>query len=471
MTKIGGAPPGATPRQTPQTTSGDTASATDASTTAEAKKAELDHKHPPIGADEVSPDADTVQKHNPSAQTSAESQARFAHDTSALLRQQELTGTHTRPRTAHAKEAEHGHATAGGAGGAAKASFKTTQAGVDALKKDYGVNVKDGTAKWSPQELATAHDSFARMSKSDRAKLQGLDLVRDKEASAAVKAEAGHDHDLAGVYQPNVKAKDGKRVKPPAIHMYDNAFPKGGDADKNRAASMNVFLHEAGHAVEGRARDDAAAKVNETGTETDKHRPAFEQTSERLNSALDGFRDAQRALPRTRDKTLLKLYRANGKLGAATASLGKAKTPAAAKAGQAKVDAALKARDAALAGIAEDHPNRSEVDNLVESQNEYAAAWKAHGEAAGNYWPAQNAHDRANTALKRLENSDGVSKPLQDFNRFRAGAGESEDKVSDYAGTSPAEDFAEHYALYRRDPDHMKKNFPQAFKWFSANYR
>lgn len=336
--------------------------------------------------------------------------------------------------------------------------------GKAALKKDFGVEVKDGNRDWSAEELARAYESFSAMPAGDQAKLKGLSLLRQREAPPESQAEA-RGGTVAGEYNPNVKTKDGERIKGGSISIYDAAFPSGNDPDSRRA-TMQVFIHEAGHAVEGRARDDAVAAVNVAvdaqNTADDKLEPTLapaKQAWDDYNSAATSFRYT--------DKAGGDFAKAQQAVGAASAKLQAAKTPEELADAQGKLDAAKAKRDAALSKLSgtdtEDAAKAwaSASDGAEQPIKDYAQAHVAYLQAKGGV-------DAAKRDLQRLGTVDG--KTSKELAAFKAAKGR-EGAVSPYGASASGEGYAEAYALYQRDPKLMHSRYPNQYKFFHQNHQ
>ena len=412
----------------------------------------------------------------PTAQTSQQARARHGYD---LQASQLAAKVHS-----SAKPHVHSHGDAmGGVSPRPKTStFADKDAAIAALKKDYGVNVRDGDRAWSTEELSRAHESFAKMSAKERKALKGLCLIRESKPSAKVRSEISAKGKVAGLYSPNVDTKDGKRIKPPSITMYDAAFPKG-NSEASRRTSVHTFLHEAGHAVEGRKRDDAAAALNAA---TDKSNAAVAPYNEAVNDyntkndanndAINGYNKAVRSGFKARSGAEYdKFKRAQNGVSSKLSALQSAKTPAARKKANDALQAAKAKRDEALAALPTDERHRDKADALVSASNEWertqtalngakeplAKAKATHAELAAETKAAQKKYDRVTV-------KGGDSKELAAFKRFRKGT--KEKPVSGYGATKPSEDYAEAYGLYRRDPVYMKEHFPKAYKWFKKTH-
>ncbi len=351
-----------------------------------------------------------------------------------------------------------------------------------ALEKDFGVKVKDGDKKWSTEELSRAHESFATMPKADQEKLKGLDLIRDGKASAKSQAEMGNKGTVAGEYSPNTDSTNGKRDKPGSIAIYDAAFPAG---KNSRKESMHVILHEAGHAVEGRARDDAAAASNiaadKQNAANDVLTPAAKANSEGWGVADKSgypFGSTNRAMTdfgqvKLNDKPGMAFLNAQGAVSNAIGKLQDAKTPADIAKAQTALDTAKAKRDTAMKGMS-GHGSESKASDWIAATDKQEKLSRTYADANSVYLPAKKDADAKMTDLKAVATvttEDGKiktsSKEIAAFTKARGKEGE----VSGYGASKGAEGYAEAYALYQRDPKTMKQDFPNQYKFFHAKHK
>ncbi len=351
-----------------------------------------------------------------------------------------------------------------------------------ALQNDFGVKVKDGDKKWSTEELSRAHESFATMPKADQEKLRGLDLIRSANAPPESQAEMGTKGTVAGEYSPNVATKDGNRVKPGSISLYDAAFPAG-NGTASRKSSMHVILHEAGHAVEGRSRDEAMVAANKatdvSNAAVGKLNPASEANNAQwgvgknpgantTNGAMHAF-----GTVKTNDKPGMAFMNAQRSVSTAIDKLQTAKTPEEISKAQTALDGAKAKRDTALKGMS-GHDKESAASSWVGATDKQEKTARAYADANAVYVPAKAASNAANTALAGVATEtvkDGktisTSKEVAAFSKARG----SEAQVSSYGASKTGEGYAEAYALYQRDPATMKKDFPNQYKFFHKNHQ
>ncbi|GEM_PF-2850802 len=332
-----------------------------------------------------------------------------------------------------------------------------------ALEKDFGVKVKDGDKKWSTEELSRAHESFGMMPKGDQEKLKGLDLIRNAKASPESQAEMGTKGTVAGEYSPNVSTTDGKRDKPGSISLYDASFPAG---KTSRKESIHTILHEAGHAVEGRARNDATAARNETVDVLNASVAKAKPLSDANNTQWTDTNKASKSFGSVdgKDKPGMAFVGAQNKVATALDKLQKATTPADVAKAQTELDAAKAKRDTAMAGMS-GHKKESGATTWVaatDAQERSARAFADQNTISTTARADVADKTKASAALGTNTNS----KELQAFTTARG----KEKQVSGYGASKGAEGYAEAYALYQRDPATMKKDFPKQYAFFHKNH-
>lgn len=332
----------------------------------------------------------------------------------------------------------------------AASSFTTVEQGVKALERDFGVTVKDKSS-WSAEELSRVHEAWSKMGAKEKDALKGLDLRREGSPPDDVTHDHKGDGKVAGLYS--------SKTTPPSITFYDAAFPTPTDA-ANRRASMHVAIHEAGHAVEKRTRDDAVKVLNGAAATTQTTSAALKDALADDASARTAYNARPRPAVKGADaKTLATFTKATAAVYAAQRTLVGAKTAAARDKAEAALDAAVAKRDAALSAMGSAHPMADRAAAVAQAQDGVVGATKTHAEAMVDYTEKK-------AAVTALEAKPDKTKILADFQKATKG----EKPVSGYGGTAPDENFAEAYALYRRDPAYLAKNFPKAHAWFARNY-
>ncbi len=343
----------------------------------------------------------------------------------------------------------------------------------DKLEADFKVKVKDGDKPWTAEELTRTYEGFSNLPVKDRAALEGLDVVRDAKASAKSQAEMGDKGTVAGEYMPNVKTTDGVRDQGAAIHIYDAAF------SGSRQDSIHVVTHEAGHAVEGRKRDEALATYNSA---VDKSNKAVEALNTTVDPNNDQWKSTNAAAKdfgtiSTDDKPGMAFLNAQNGVMNAVQKVQNAKTPEALAKAQTELDAAKTKRDKALGGLS-GHDKEDAAKSWASETDAQEKTARAYADANVVYTGLKADTDAKMKSLKDVASVtpttgddgkpklDTTSKELSAFSKARG----TEKAVSGYGATKPSEEYAEAYALYQRDPAAMKKDFPKQYKFFHDNH-
>jgi hypothetical protein len=282
---------------------------------------------------------------------------------------------------------------------------------------------------------------------------------------------------VAGEYNPNVSTTGGKRDKPGSITAFDAAFPTGPDS---RQSSISVLTHEAGHAVEGRARDE---KMVEWSQANDARTTAV-NTQKPLEKPLDDqwkdFNKANKALGTAngKDKPKLDFIKAEQGVINATSKLQGAKTDKEFTDAKTALDAAVVKRDAALAGL-KGHKSEAAAkdavakgDTLIKTATDFG---KANVEVAKADAVLKTKTDELKqvatvTVTKKGGKTITSAETSKELSAFKSARG-AEKPVSGYGATKTAEGYAEAYSLYQRDPAFMKKSFPKQYAFFHANHQ
>lgn len=397
-----------------------------------------------------------------SADTQAQSRARVAADPRAAALQQRLQAqTAMKGHDGALRGDSAAHVGALPPPRTAASTFASVDAARAAVERDYGVVVKDAVAPpWTTEDLSRIHESLAKMGPAERSALRGVELHREH----AVGGEAPQEKNkTAGFYDPT----GGQRG--PSITFYDAAFPSTKDSADDRRGTMHTVLHEAGHAVEGNAGNAAIADYNEKNA--------------RLTAANDDEKPAAAALTQAQDQwvqtanksgargpTARAMSDFNDALNAsskAATAMARAKTPKDLDAAAADFAKATGQRDAAFARLPEGKVKAAAVDvkdahdAWVAKRNDWAAAKRDVFAADARLNQLYAVRDDPKTPA-----SEAKTKKLEQFEK--AGGNVA---VSGYGRDGVGENFAEAYALYRRDPaylesknkrvyDELKRQFP-----------
>ncbi|MDP2342643.1 MAG: hypothetical protein Q8O67_16920 [Deltaproteobacteria bacterium] len=334
---------------------------------------------------------------------------------------------------------------------AASSTFATVEEGIAALESTYGVRVvPEG---WTAEELSRVHESLALMGPKEAAALKGVELRREHE---------GPLDGEAGFFDPKVApAPDGTRAEAPRITWFDNAFPTTDDAGADRRTSMQVVLHEAGHAVDGPGTSLAAKAGADLEFTTANH--ASKKDVAVYKEAAAAFK----AKSTTTHKAALE--KANKAWLAAANQVNGAKTEKQLTVAVAALDKATRARDAALSTIGPDHPLAGVAKDLASAQDAVAKDTIAltTAELKGNKARVDVKRDYAVTDDKDTAALDETrTRGVVAFEKSIKG----DTPISPYGASSPVENFAEAYALYRRAPEWLAREHPKAFEWMKSRY-
>jgi hypothetical protein len=373
---------------------------------------------------------------------------------------------------AHADDAFFAGANAGSVGKlpgdrAAASSFKTTKEGIAAIERDFpGVKVV-ASDKWTPEQLSRVHESLSQLGDGEKKALDGVQIKRESRASAD--EQEGHDHPIAGVFRPNVESVGGHRKAPPAIVFFDGAFPgASGSKPEDRRATSHVVLHEVGHAVERKAASDVLADKNAA---TDRRNSAVDaddkalRMNNREGEAWSRTAASERPLKEVADVNAMS--RASSQVNAALEKMGAASTPAALKKAEAELGKAVAARDKVLAKMdKDDNSAAADAHSLAGTQDAWIAQRRAVG-AANVDVASYGAAEKAAYAVLDVPTTDAFEGKTKGLAAFEKAVGK--DKVSEY-GAASAENFAEAFAMYRRDPAWLEANHPAAFRFMKKNY-
>ena len=418
-----------------------------------------DEQTTPMGRPSPQPTSQLQTQEDPRATPTAESketaQARFINDPRAKNLQHALQGNADVVGGKDKSSATNVGALPGPR--PASSDFKTVADATTALEKDFGVHVVAGA--WSAEELSRVHEAWSQLTPGERANLKGLDLKRDGQAPADVSAANKGSGQVAGLYEPNVEADANGRKAAPSITYYDAAFPKPENTPESRRSSMHVILHEAGHAVEKRAYDDAMAASNAAVEKLNPIVGEEKQANADLKAAqapLNKGLHAEKTPAHIKEGKAF--VAADNAMRAAEGQLDAAKTPAQLAKANAAMDKAVAQLDAATAGMSADNPAASAVQTYADARKARADVGRRYGDASVGY---ETAH-----AQEAALGAKGNTKTIADFSKSIKG----DKPVSGYGGTAPDENFAEAFALYRRDPATLQANNPKTYAWFAKHY-
>jgi hypothetical protein len=369
------------------------------------------------------------------------------------------------------------HATAG-----APTTTRTFTSAADArraIEQDFGVRVRGRVATdpnsrdFTQAELTQLHHSLSQLDANERQQIRGLDFMRE------ANPPAGRSGDTSGLYSPNTATRDGQRVQPASITLYDNAFSGNaqgfvGSAGTAHQHSTITILHEVGHAIEDRRVNDATvalnAAVNARNTaagELNTANGALAQPLRDMNSESNSFirsaNSQMRSMNRDeRAQTNAFNSAANGVVGAMNA-MNRARTPAQLTAAGQRLDSAIAARDAAFSRMGASHPLRSDAQSLITAQDAAMGAARPAAQRQVEFQQAVGAQNAAQRALDSVS-TNGHSDRLRSFEA----ALRRDTSPTQYGQTDSAEAFAESYMLFRSDPEYLRQNRPNIHRWFQA---
>jgi hypothetical protein len=339
-------------------------------------------------------------------------------------------------------------------------TFKTVDEAVTALEHDFGAKVD--RRSFSLEELSRVHESLALVPKKDRAALQGVEFVREHEAPAEVQEKRKDGGTVAGAFFDGTNLDhDGKRARGPHIAFYDTAFPSTKNNAEDRRLSQSVVLHEAAHAIDRRAAGDA--KVEFALAQYARKEADAEATEKRgpFTRSLDAYRAVDQNEPKSRAFS----DASEGWLKAHNALI-VANDPIALARAQAGLAKATKARDAALARLPDGHVKEM-AQNLAEKQDALAAPETRAAQA-------RVAEEAAVKMLRPLvavaKNADDNAVIAAETKTVVSFANAVTMQVTGYGGDGPDENFAEAYALYRRDPKLLEETNSPAFLYMKKHH-
>lgn len=335
-----------------------------------------------------------------------------------------------------------------------RSTFNDVAAASEALKSDFGVVVAV-PADWKPEELARVHESLSRVTApAEREALVGVQLRRASTPGDAQKAK--HPGQMGAFFEPAADVDEhGKRIDVPHIIFYDAAFPgPGGEDGEDRRVTMHVVLHEVGHVLENRVIGDAVAAVKARRVESHGEAAWVEPSRaelQRLAADEDQAKPVRAAL--TRVDTALKRYAL-------------ATTPKERAAALAEGKRAQAALDAAVGRLPDDHPGRRAAEEGAQVASDAIAAMERAAQVLA-------AGDAGNKILDRLTIDNPATAPREVDSKVLAdfvGTIGDEHAATTYGQSAPVENFADAYALYRREPALLKKQAPKAYAFMQKHF-
>ncbi len=377
------------------------------------------------------------------------------------------------------------HPTATATAATPASTFADVAAARAALTRDFGVTVRQrsdpngGDRDWTLAELSQVHAALTNLPATERSALSGLDLVRSR---------TGTGSDLSGLYSPNVETSGGTRVRPASITLYDEAFAGdrqgfvGSGANPLPAHTMTV-LHEAGHAIEGRRVNDALLSFNVANDNLNAAiavrnatLPAASTANAAANTAVGDLNTAlRRRMTPAEQREARAVVSANNAIFSAITALDRASTPAELTRARTALDTAITRRDTAMGALSTSHPARAEFDAARTAIDARVVTARDTASAQEILLSRRATRDTAAADVRTAAaggrfTPGGATGPdsarLAAFDAMRTRSREA--AVTTYGATGRAEAFAEAYMLYRADPEYLRANRPETFRWFDA---
>ncbi len=354
-------------------------------------------------------------------------------------------------------------------------------AAIAALKALGFSAVENGTATWTLPELNKVHAALSRLTPAERKALSGVKLVRDRTltSDSGESLDGQFRHELSVTPGSDTTASVATRSE--SLHLADTAFANDtigfiGDAGDAAVASFSTIVHEAGHAVEGKARRDAQFATQQAQAVVNNDTFALSSRQTTVNTAITNLNTA---LTAAGAKIAKYPKKDQGSARAYVGAVQKATRAIDAYAKGSKVDQfptlkeaaekAVAARDKESAGLPAGHAASADFADVVSAQDTLQSA----------------AQDRA-TAFTKLEASkaalaerrkdeakvtkDGRSSRLAAFVDFV-----TKNKIpplTAYAKQNwpgkPEEFYAEAFSLWHNDPTYLTANAPTLKDWFDA---
>ncbi len=336
-------------------------------------------------------------------------------------------------------------------------TFKSEAEAIKAIEHDYGVTV---AGSFSLEELSRVHESLALVPLKERAALKGVKLEREPAPPAELQNERSDGGTVAAAFfNGSEPASDGKRY--PHISFYDSAFPSTTHSGDDRRLSQSVVLHEAAHAIDG----GPSGKAELAFFNAQEQRKAADATAAPLAAAVNANDDAYRAAARD-DPQSGAFSAANDAWTTAMSRLRETSDPQTKKKAEADLAKATKARDAALAKLPAGEV-KEKAQELATSQDALVAPEKKSAAARVD-------EEAAVKTLRPLvadpKGADAKGVIHADTNAVAAFHKQAPTPISDYGRTKPEENFAEAYALYRRDPEALRHVSKPAYEYMKKHH-
>ena len=338
-------------------------------------------------------------------------------------------------------------------------TFATEKDAKDGLIAKYKLSKVEGehAKTWLLDELNKVWAAWGKLSATEAAALEGYALIRTDTLKL-------HGESVQGI----TKHSDNVTVSSPTVtHTREIRFSDGTFADDARSfiggagdaapASAELIIHEAGHALEGKAFDDAnAVAAKDTGganqATIDAH-TAQTSANQAINGAMHGRypRNDLAAGQPLLDELLKteKVLQAFEKSPDSTNDI-------AAK-------AAISARDAVKKALPSGNAVLAGCTAAISAQDDYVTA-------LGKLLTARDTATNSRSAADALKSSSGNTKRLQIFIDFvdKEGIKPPTGYAAKHWPAEPAEFYDEAFSLWKNDPTFFAKYSPKLKAWFDA---
>ncbi|MFL5493808.1 MAG: DUF4157 domain-containing protein [Gemmatimonadales bacterium] len=271
------------------------------------------------------------------------------------------------------------------------------------LERRYGITIQRGDADWTADEIQDLAWSLGRLTGRELTAVRGYGFKRWKTPTSRAAADPSYDPGTAHGQECGLHEADLTAGKL-QISMYDGCFDPAASMAGVPLGRFNL-LHEMGHAMEAASQRAEHRRVVAA-------QAAYADAHSKAGSAIAAYNTAN-----DERNALVAEYNAADPATQKRLKSGVEKARARAKALDEKAKA-LKAADEVL------------EKRLTAAESKREAAETAPGEA---------------------------------FAKLVKG----KDPLTEYSKTGNAEAFAEAFAIYRADPESLKKRRPELFDWFS----
>ena len=350
--------------------------------------------------------------------------------------------------------------------------FKDVQTATASLVAAFGFSkVVDGSATWTPTELSTVSAALSRLPQTDRAALNGVDLVRQ----ATIVGPDGKPRGGQFSANQSINAAGTTLTDTRQLEIADSAFSNDaisfiGGAGAAGPMSFETILHEAGHAVENKARLDAKhAELAAQGT-VNRALAASGTAVATVNAAstaaattFNAYSDAQKQASKAYFRALQAAIGAIDKFANETSSNAH---PASEQAAQKTITA----RDKEKAALPAGNPAIADWAALSAAQDVWFASAQTSADARSKLKTAKD----ATAAVSATVAGAPGSKRLKAFVDFVNA--QKIKPLTTYAKDNwpahPEEFYAEAYSIWLNDPDYLASQLPALKTWFDqGNYR